>query len=103
MVGGGSVKKWRESFERECHVMWKRSKKWNGDGASFAGTMPRMNHRQKRLPRLQETWMFLMQVSSALRHPELLNLQFPLHNSSSFSGICLVEPPVQFTDPCPFQ
>lgn len=56
----------------------------------------------KRLPALQ-VWMFPMQVSSVLRDPDLLNLQFLFHNLSSYSALCLVEHPVQFTAPSPFQ
>lgn len=55
------------------------------------------------LPGLQQVWMLPMQCSSISRDPGLLNLQFPLQNPSSYSGLCLVEDPVQFTAPSLFQ
>lgn len=83
----GAVKRWGDSFERECQVIWERAKKLNGDRTSSAGKTA-LDESQATKAALLTTSVDVPTPSSSVPEvPELLNLQFPLHNSSSFSGL----------------
>lgn len=88
----GAVKRWGDSFERECQVIWEKAKKLNGDRASSAGKTA-LDESQATKAALLTSVMFLPQVLLSQGFQSFLT--FSSHSTIHLpSLVCLLEPPV---------